>query len=193
MLRGPYRHKEFGTVILPFTVLARFDSVLADTKEAVLEASERYEKSPSLMRHEMLRRASGHSFYNTSPYTLPSLTGDSANIKANTCGSNAAYVGSIDDLLVFTGNKAIDGPGGILAQSGPCSVRTSGGLTIYSTLVFDTADLAQFKHPLGLHHLDKHFRQLFGLHNEIFWFLRQDFHLRVRRWRSFVCSNDIIP
>ena len=49
MLRGPYRHKEFGTVILPFTVLARFDSVLADTKEAVLEASERYEKSPSLM------------------------------------------------------------------------------------------------------------------------------------------------
>lgn len=64
---------------------------------------------------------------------------------ANSCGSNAAYVGSIDDLLVFTGNKAIDGPGGILAQSGPCSVRTASGLTIYSTLVFDTADLAQFK------------------------------------------------
>lgn len=77
---------------------------------------------------------------------LPSY---SANIKANTCGSNAAYVGSIDDLLVFTGNKAIDGPGGILAQSGPCSVRTSGGLTIYSTLVFDTADLAQFKSQLA--------------------------------------------
>jgi len=82
MLRGPYRHKEFGTVILPFTVLARFDSVLADTKEAVLEASERYEKSPSLMRHEMLRRASGHSFYNTSPFSLANL-GDPANKAAN--------------------------------------------------------------------------------------------------------------
>lgn len=30
MLRGPYRHKEFGTVILPFTVLARFDAALSD-------------------------------------------------------------------------------------------------------------------------------------------------------------------
>ena len=31
LLRGPYRPKEYGTVILPFTVLARLDSVLAPT------------------------------------------------------------------------------------------------------------------------------------------------------------------
>lgn len=67
MLRGPYRHKEFGTVILPFTVLARFDAALSDTKDAVLAASEKYESSAPLMRHQMLRRASGRSFYNTSP------------------------------------------------------------------------------------------------------------------------------
>ncbi len=77
---------------------------------------------------------------------LPSY---SANIPANSCGSNAAYVGTIDDLLVFTGNTNIDGPGGTLAQSGPCSVRTSSGLTIYSTLVFDTADLTQFSSQLA--------------------------------------------
>ncbi len=76
----------------------------------------------------------------------PDLT---VSIPANSCGSNAAYSGTIDDILVFTGNKSIDGPGGILAQSGPCSVRSSTGLTTYSTLVFDTADLANFSSQLS--------------------------------------------
>ncbi|QUC13884.1 SAM-dependent DNA methyltransferase [Arachnia propionica] len=82
MLRGPYRHKEFGTVILPFTILARFDAVLADTKQAVLGAFEKYETAPGLVRHEMLKRASGQSFYNTSPFTLKTL-GDPTNLAAN--------------------------------------------------------------------------------------------------------------
>ncbi|GGL16303.1 leishmanolysin-related zinc metalloendopeptidase [Deinococcus radiotolerans] len=76
----------------------------------------------------------------------PDLT---VSIPAGSCGSNAAYSGTIDDIMVFTGNKSIDGPGGILAQSGPCSVRSSTGLTTYSTLVFDTADLANFSSQLS--------------------------------------------
>ena len=72
-----------------------------------------------------------------------------ASIRAGSCGSNAAFRGTIDDLLVFTGNTAIDGPGGILAQSGPCSIRSASGLTTYSTLVFDTADLDQFSSQLA--------------------------------------------
>lgn len=77
---------------------------------------------------------------------LPSVQ---VNIRANSCGSNAAFSGTVDDLLVFTGSKTIDGPGGILAQSGPCSVRSSNGLTTYSTLIFDSADLAQFGSQLA--------------------------------------------
>ena len=49
LLRGPYRPKEYGTVILPFTVLARLDSVLAPTKAAVLDAAAKYENSPALV------------------------------------------------------------------------------------------------------------------------------------------------
>ncbi len=82
LLRGPYRPKEYGTVILPFTVLARFESVLADSKAAVLDAAEKYETSPDLVRHEMLKRASGEEFYNTSEFTLKKL-GDPANLAAN--------------------------------------------------------------------------------------------------------------
>ncbi|GAB3707395.1 type I restriction-modification system subunit M [Mariniluteicoccus flavus] len=83
LLRGPYRPKEYGAVILPFTVLARLDSVLAPTKQAVLDAAAEYgEGSAPLLRHEMLRRASGQTFYNTSPFSLRNL-GDAANLAAN--------------------------------------------------------------------------------------------------------------
>lgn len=72
------------------------------------------------------------------------LSAVNVNIPANACGSNAAFVGTVDDILVFTGSKVIDGPGGILAQSGPCSIRSASGLTTYSTLMFDSADLTNF-------------------------------------------------
>ncbi|WP_165165257.1 type I restriction-modification system subunit M [Corynebacterium qintianiae] len=82
LLRGPYRPKEYGTVVLPFTVLARFEAVLAPTRGAVIEAAKKYEDSPELIRHEMLKRASGEQFYNTSEFTLTKL-GDPANLAAN--------------------------------------------------------------------------------------------------------------
>jgi hypothetical protein len=77
---------------------------------------------------------------------LPDVTG---TIPANSCGNNPAFTGTIDDLLVFTGAQNIDGAGGILAQSGPCFVRTTGGLTIASVLIFDSSDLSQFASQLN--------------------------------------------
>ena len=38
LLRGPYKRNEYRKVILPLTVLRRFDCVLADTKDDVLAA-----------------------------------------------------------------------------------------------------------------------------------------------------------
>ena len=37
LLRGPYRPPQYERVMLPLTVLRRFDAVLAPTKEAVLK------------------------------------------------------------------------------------------------------------------------------------------------------------
>jgi hypothetical protein len=37
-----------------------------------------------------LRRRTGYASYNTSKYTLPTLTGDSANVKPNRLGSSTA-------------------------------------------------------------------------------------------------------
>ena len=42
ILRGTYKQHQYGDVILPFTVLARLDAVLAPTKAAVLAATAGY-------------------------------------------------------------------------------------------------------------------------------------------------------
>ena len=77
---------------------------------------------------------------------LPSVNG---TIRAGACGGNATFTGSIDDLLIFAGTKAIDGPGKVLAQSGPCYIRSSSGLTYAAVLIFDSADVGQFSSQLA--------------------------------------------
>ncbi|MEE8477637.1 MAG: leishmanolysin-related zinc metalloendopeptidase [Gemmatimonadales bacterium] len=47
----------------------------------------------------------------------------------------------VDDLLIWVVFAAIDGPGGVLAQSGPCLIRTAGSLPLVGGMQFDTADL----------------------------------------------------
>ena len=41
--------------------------------------------------------------------------------------------------------QAIDGPGGILASSGPLLVRTSDGLPVTGSMEFDSADISKMQ------------------------------------------------
>jgi type I restriction enzyme M protein len=59
ILRGTYKQHQYGDIILPFTVLARLDAVLAPTKQAVLAASAGY--GPDIEPPQaMLRAKAGH-------------------------------------------------------------------------------------------------------------------------------------
>src|SRR5205809_3462774 len=82
LLRGPYRPPQYERVMLPMTVLRRFDCVLADTKAAVLRKHEqvrdRY-KGDAL--DKVLNRAAGQRFHNHSPLTFEKLKGDPDNIE----------------------------------------------------------------------------------------------------------------
>lgn len=80
-LTGVYKPHEYGEVILPLTVIRRFDCILADTKEAVLAKYDEVKKLP--MRDVLLRKASGYEFYNTSKYTFEKLLDDPDNIEEN--------------------------------------------------------------------------------------------------------------
>lgn len=70
LLRGPYKRNEYRKVILPLTVLRRFDCILAPTKAAVLkEHSAIKAKGESIIRNR-LSQITGTPFYNLSKFTM---------------------------------------------------------------------------------------------------------------------------
>ncbi|NAS19609.1 N-6 DNA methylase [Clostridium butyricum] len=80
-LTGVYKPHEYGEVILPLTVIRRFDCILADTKEAVLKKNEQVGKLP--MKDVFLCKESGYDFYNTSKFDFQKLLSDPDGIEAN--------------------------------------------------------------------------------------------------------------
>ena len=80
-LTGVYKPHEYGDVILPLTVIRRFDCVLEKSKQKVLDAAKL--NLPLDFKEKALRNASGYSFYNTSRYTWTTLLDDPYNIKSN--------------------------------------------------------------------------------------------------------------
>lgn len=81
-LTGVYKPHEYGKVILPLTVIRRFDCILVDTKEAVLEKHNSMAQNLP-MREVFLEKASGYEFYNTSKYTFETLLDAPDSIEAN--------------------------------------------------------------------------------------------------------------
>jgi type I restriction enzyme M protein len=77
LLRGPYRPPQYERVMLPLTVLRRFDCVLAPTKPQVLA---RYEKVKDKFTDEaldsLLNNVAGQRFHNHSPLDFERLKGD---------------------------------------------------------------------------------------------------------------------
>ena len=83
LLRGPYKRNEYRRVILPLTVLRRFDCVLAATKDAVLAADAAYTGESANVRKKLLEEAAGRSFYNTSRLDFERLLADPNQIAQN--------------------------------------------------------------------------------------------------------------
>lgn len=80
-LTGVYKPHEYGEVILPLTVIRRFDCILTDTKDAVLAKYDEVKNLP--LKDILLKKASGKEFYNTSKYTFEKLLDDPDNIEEN--------------------------------------------------------------------------------------------------------------
>ena len=78
-LRGPYQSDKYKDVIIPMTIIRRFECALAPTKDAVVA---QYEANPAYPTKAMYR-VSGFQFFNTSRYTLAELVNDSDHLAAN--------------------------------------------------------------------------------------------------------------
>lgn len=88
-LRGPYRPPQYRLVMLPMVVLRRLDSVLEPTKDAVLVEHARLvsagiaERAIPKILTKVVDKNRKQPLYNTSPFTLAKLLGDSENIAPN--------------------------------------------------------------------------------------------------------------
>ena len=80
LLRGDFKQSEYGKVILPFTVLRRFDCVLAPSKAKILEANKTLTVSN---KRPIFKRMTGHDYYNISQFDFEKLMDDSNAIEAN--------------------------------------------------------------------------------------------------------------
>ena len=96
-LTGVYKPHEYGEVIIPLTVIRRFDCILADTKEAVLK---RYEKYKAMNQKDaLLCRASGKAFYNVSKFTFETLLDDPDNIESNFRDYLNGFSENVQDII----------------------------------------------------------------------------------------------
>ena len=99
-ITGVYKPHEYGKVILPLTVIKRFDSILEETKSDVLAAFEKCRNMDNdIMRNEILTKASGHPFYNTSKYTLRTLLDDPDHIDDNFASYINAFSPNVCEII----------------------------------------------------------------------------------------------
>lgn len=107
-LVGVYKPHEYGDVILPLTVLKRFDSVLSDTKDKVLEIAKKYPETFA-KRDFILKETAGQKFYNTSKYDFKKLLDDPDNIEENFYNYINGYSDEVKDIIKnFDLNKQIE-------------------------------------------------------------------------------------
>ena len=96
-LTGVYKPHEYGEVILPLTVIRRFDCILADRKDAVLSKYDEVKDLP--MKDILLRKASGFDFYNTSKYTFERLMDDPDHIEENFRDYLNGFSENVQDII----------------------------------------------------------------------------------------------
>lgn len=95
-LRGPYQSDKYKDVIIPMTIIRRFECALEPTKEKVVE---QYEKNPNYPEKAMYR-ISGFQFYNTSRFTLAELCNDPDHLADNFVSYIQGFSSNVQNILL---------------------------------------------------------------------------------------------
>ena len=100
-LVGLFKPHEYGKVILPMTVLKRFDDALAPTKQAVLDMKKKLDAAGAneQLIEGALTRTSGYAFYNTSKFDFQKLLADPDNIADNFDDYLKGFSANVADII----------------------------------------------------------------------------------------------
>ena len=94
-LRGTYQSDKYKDVIIPMTIIRRFECALAPTKQAVLD---KFTENPNFPAKAMCR-VSGFQFYNTSGFSLAELINDSEHLAANFKSYIQGFSANVQDII----------------------------------------------------------------------------------------------
>jgi type I restriction enzyme M protein len=97
-LRGAFKRHEYGSIMLPLTLLRRLDQVLEPTKAEVLQEAAKYE-GRGLNMDPILRRAAKQRFYNTSPLSLSKVIADPDHAATQLRAYVAGFDAEVRDLF----------------------------------------------------------------------------------------------
>ncbi|MFC8658668.1 MULTISPECIES: class I SAM-dependent DNA methyltransferase [Streptomyces] len=104
-LRGPYRPNQYGTVVLPFTILRRLDCILESDHATVRELAAKFE-NPNRLKVEV-KKATGRTFYNTSNYSFANLLADADGLADNLADYIDRFSSDVDVFEYFDFKKEI--------------------------------------------------------------------------------------
>lgn len=94
-LRSVYMPDSYGNVIIPMTIIRRFECALEPTKKDVIAA---YSENP-LYPDQLFYEKTGYQFYNTSKFTLAELCNDPDNIEENFKAYLRGFSKDVQDIL----------------------------------------------------------------------------------------------
>ena len=99
LLRGPYKRNEYRKVILPLTVLRRFDCVLDSSKAEVLAQHPKIKGKPESVVRSLLEKITQRPFYNLSKLDIPKLLNDPNQLAPNLNGYINGYSKNVRDIM----------------------------------------------------------------------------------------------
>ena len=99
LLRGPYKRNEYRKVILPLTVLRRFDCLLAHTKAEVLREHAAIKAKPESVVRSLLERVTGRPFYNLAKIDFAKLLDDPNQLAPNLNAYINGFSKNVRDIM----------------------------------------------------------------------------------------------
>ncbi|AXT86257.1 restriction endonuclease subunit M [Aeromicrobium sp. A1-2] len=92
-LRGVYKPHQYGSIVLPFTILRRLDCILAESRDEVRTLATKYDNGALDVQ---VKRKTGLSFYNTSEFDFARLLEDPEGLRANLLDYLTRFSSNID-------------------------------------------------------------------------------------------------
>jgi type I restriction enzyme M protein len=96
-LRGVYKPAQYGSVVLPMTVLRRMECVIAPHKEQILANAGRMPNEQMLQ--PWVQQEFGLNIYNTAPYTLRTLLNEPTELRDNLIAYLHGFSPNVADIF----------------------------------------------------------------------------------------------